>query len=64
MAAQANQWFVGMLHADAKWIVVLLIAALAASCGRPSSAPAVVPVSTAYSDGFEVVVFDVRDGVP
>ena len=53
-----------MLLAATRWIVVLLVAASAASCGSRSAAPAVVPASTAYSDGFEVVVFDMRDGVP
>src|SRR3954451_16440621 len=42
---------------------VLAALTLIPSCNR-AAAPATSPASAAYGDGFEVVVFDVRDGAP
>jgi hypothetical protein len=44
-------------------ILVLTLLAASTSCNRTSS-PATSPVSAAYGDGFEVVVFEMRDGAP
>lgn len=41
----------------------LVMLTLIPSCDR-EAVPTIAPASAAYGDGFEVVVFDVRDGAP
>jgi hypothetical protein len=52
-----------MLLVATRLILVLTLLTASTSCNR-TSALATSPVSTAYSDGFEVVVFEMRDGAP
>src|SRR4051812_20916549 len=52
-----------MLGAASRFMVVLTMLTLTASCDR-GSAPTNSPASAAYGDGFEVVVFEVRGGAP
>jgi hypothetical protein len=42
-------------------LILALLAPFAVSCRHPAKS---VPVATAYSDGFEVVVFDTQNGSP
>jgi hypothetical protein len=46
-----------------RFILVLTMLAVGTSCNR-ASAPTTSPVAAAYGDGFEVVVFELRDGTP
>ena len=52
-----------MLLSTTRPILVLTMLTACTSCNR-ASAPTTSPVSAAYSDGFEVVVFELRDGEP
>jgi hypothetical protein len=52
-----------MLPAAIRANLVLAMLTLFASCKRVT-APTTSPASAAYTDGFEAVVFEVRDGVP
>lgn len=52
-----------MLLAASRLLLVLAVLTLVTSCNR-ANAPTTSPASAAYTDGFEVVVFELRDGVP
>lgn len=52
-----------MLLAATRLILVLTLLAVSTSCNRTGT-PTTSPASTAYSDGFEVVIFEMRDGAP